>query len=90
MICYINQGVELGTPLFKTSRYEVKRVDDNQFTEFIQANIQQASVIKDFRRVYIMILKAEPAGKRFCLFVSNGPCKLECACTNSSLYGECQ
>ena len=132
MICYINQGVELGTPLFKTSRYEVKRVDDNQFTEFIQANIQQASVIKDFRRVYIMILKAESAGKRFCLFCassyerrhgkftvvlaravnfiwvleerrdnarmkfwhmscsrSNEPCKLECACTNSSLYGEC-
>lgn len=32
------------------------------------SNIQQASVSKDFRRVYIMNLKAEPAGKWFCLF----------------------
>ena len=61
----------MGTPLFKTSRYEAKRVDDNRLTVFIQANIQQASVIKDFRRVYIMILKAEPAGKRFCLFCAS-------------------
>ena len=37
----------------------------------MSANIQQASVIKDFRRVYIMILKAEPAGKRFCLFCAS-------------------
>ena len=91
MICYINQGVELGTPLFKTSRYEAKRVDDNQFTEFIQANIQQASVIIDFRRVHIVNVEETDAGKRLCLFfVSNEPCKLKCACTDFSLYGECQ
>lgn len=63
MICYINQGVELGTPLFKTSRYEVKRVDDNQFTEFIQANIQQASVIIDFRRVHIVNFRGRASWK---------------------------
>ena len=37
----------------------------------MSANIKQASVIKDFRRVYIMILKAEPAGKRFCFFCAS-------------------
>lgn len=63
MICYINQGVELGTPLFKTSRYEAKRVDDNQFTEFIQANIQQASVIIDFRRVHIVNFRGRASWK---------------------------
>lgn len=63
MICYINQGVELGTPLFKTSRYEVKRVDDNQFTEFIQANIQQASVIIDFRRIHIVNFRGRASWK---------------------------
>jgi hypothetical protein len=63
VICYINQGVELGTPLFKTSRYEVKRVDDNQFTEFIQANIQQASVIIDFRRVHIVNFRGRASWK---------------------------
>ena len=44
----------MGTPLFKTSRYEAKRVDDNRLTVFIQANIQQASVIIDFRRIHIV------------------------------------
>lgn len=63
MICYINQGVELGTPLFKTSRYEVKRVDDNQLTGFIQANIQQASVIIDFRRVHIVNFRGRASWK---------------------------
>ena len=63
MICYINQGVELGTPLFKTSRYEAKRVDDNQFTGFIQANIQQASVIIDFRRVHIVNFRGRASWK---------------------------
>ena len=58
----------MGTPLFKTSRYEAKRVDDNRLTVFIQANIQQASVIIDFRRIHIVNLEAEPAGKRLCLF----------------------
>lgn len=53
----------MGTPLFKTSRYEVKRVDDNQFTEFIQANIQQASVIIDFRRVHIVNFRGRASWK---------------------------
>lgn len=63
MICYINQGVELGTPLFKTSRYEVKRVDENQLTGFIQANIQQASVIIDFRRIHIVNFRGRASWK---------------------------
>lgn len=53
----------MGTPLFKTSRYEAKRVDDNQFTEFIQANIQQASVIIDFRRVHIVNFRGRASWK---------------------------
>ena len=63
MICYINRGVELGTPLFKTSRYEAKRVDDNRLTVFIQANIQQASVIIDFRRIHIVNFRGRASWK---------------------------
>ena len=54
MICYINRGVEVVTPRLKTIGYEAKRVDDNRLTVFIQANIQQASVIIDFRRIHIV------------------------------------
>ena len=53
----------MGTPLFKTSRYEVRRVDENQFTGFIQANIQQASVIIDFRRVHIVNFRGRASWK---------------------------
>ncbi len=53
----------MGTPLFKTSRYEVKRVDDNQLTGFIQANIQQASVIIDFRRIHIVNFRGRASWK---------------------------
>jgi hypothetical protein len=81
----------LGTPLFKTSRYEAKRVDDNRLTVFIQANIQQASVIIDFRRIHIVNFRGRASWKAALpLFVSNEPCKLKCACTDFSLYGECQ
>ena len=53
----------MGTPLFKTSRYEAKRVDDNRLTVFIQANIQQASVIIDFRRVHIVNFRGRASWK---------------------------
>ena len=53
----------MGTPLFKTSRYEAKRVDDNRLTVFIQANIQQASVIIDFRRIHIVNFRGRASWK---------------------------
>ena len=53
----------MGTPLFKTSRYEAKRVDDNRLTVFIQANIQQASVIIDFRRIHIVNFRGRVSWK---------------------------
>ena len=56
----------MGTPLFKTSRYEAKRVDDNRLTVFIQANIQQASVIIDFRRIHIVNFRGRASWKAFC------------------------
>ena len=53
----------MGTPLFKTSRYEAKRVDDNRLTVFIQANIQHASVIIDFRRIHIVNYRGRASWK---------------------------
>ena len=49
----------MGTPLFKTSRYEAKRVDDNRLTVFIQ----QASVIIDFRRIHIVNFRGRASWK---------------------------